>query len=100
MMTRIWVRSGVAVLAIAALTAGAAAQDARGERGARGAQGGERGRGRGAAPTLPPLLFREVWKRPPYTGELNDENRKITQEAVTAPNLELKLYGTDASKIL
>ncbi len=47
----------------------------------------------------PTLLFREVWQQPPHTGPLNDENRRITQQAVTHPDLELKLYGTDAHAI-
>ena len=34
----------------------------------------------------PPLLFREVWQQPPHTGPLNDENRRITQQAVTNPD--------------
>lgn len=56
--------------------------------------------GRGAAPaTRPPLLFKEEWKQPPYTGELNDENRRATQDAVTNPVLELKLYGTDSKNV-
>jgi len=49
--------------------------------------------------TRPPLLFREEWKQPPYTGKLNDENRRVTQAAVTNPRLELKLYGADARNI-
>jgi hypothetical protein len=47
----------------------------------------------------PPLLFREVWQQPPHTGPLNDENRRITQQALTNPDLELRLYGTDARNI-
>jgi hypothetical protein len=47
----------------------------------------------------PPLLFREVWKQPPHTGPLNDENRRITPQALTNPDLELRLYGTDARNI-
>ena len=47
----------------------------------------------------PPLLFREVWQQPPHTGPLNDENRRITQQAVTNQDLELRLYGTDARNI-
>ena len=58
---------------------------------------------RGAAPpppaTRPPLLLKEEWKQPPYTGTLNDENRRATQDAVTNPKLELKLYGTDARNV-
>jgi hypothetical protein len=48
---------------------------------------------------MPTLLFREVWQQPPHTGPLNDENRRITQQAVTNPDLELRLYGTDARNI-
>jgi hypothetical protein len=59
--------------------------------------------GRAGAPAetavRPPLAFREAWKQPPYTGKLNDENRRVTQAAVGNPNLELKLYGADASDI-
>jgi len=53
-------------------------------------------------PGGPPLLFREDWKQPPYTGELDDEKRRIRnrQEAVSNPNLELTLYGPDTSYLL
>ena len=58
---------------------------------------------RGAAPpppaTRPPLFLKEEWKQPPYTGTLNDENRRATQDAVTNPRLELKLYGADAKNV-
>lgn len=47
----------------------------------------------------PPLLFREVWQQPPHTGPLNDENRRITPQALTNADLEYRLYGTDASNI-
>ena len=47
----------------------------------------------------PPLLFREVWQQPPHTGPLNDENRRITPQALTNADLELRLYGTDARNI-
>jgi len=47
----------------------------------------------------PPLLFREVWQQPPHDGPLNDENRRITPEALTNPDLELNLYGPDAQGI-
>jgi hypothetical protein len=47
----------------------------------------------------PPLMFREVWQQPPHTGPLNDENRRITQQAVTNPDVELRLYGVDAHNI-
>ncbi|MGH8141443.1 MAG: hypothetical protein ACREU2_02815 [Steroidobacteraceae bacterium] len=47
----------------------------------------------------PPLLFREVWQQPPHTGELNDQNRRVTQQAVSNPDLELRLYGADSRDI-
>jgi hypothetical protein len=47
----------------------------------------------------PPLLFREVWQQPPHTGPLNDENRRITPQALTHKDLEYRLYGSDASNI-
>lgn len=47
----------------------------------------------------PPLLFREVWQQPPHDGPLNDENRRITPEALTNADLDLQLYGTDAHNI-
>jgi hypothetical protein len=47
----------------------------------------------------PALLFRETWQQPPHTGELNDENRRITKDALTNANLTLQLYGTDAADI-
>ena len=55
------------------------------------------GRGRGAAEpaaTRPAAMFKEEWKQPPYTGTLNDEKRRATQDAVTNPKLDLKLYGS------
>jgi hypothetical protein len=60
---------------------------------------GQGGRGAAEAQTRPALLFREEWKQPPYTGQLNDENRRVTQAAVTNANLELKLYGPEAKEI-
>ncbi len=47
----------------------------------------------------PPLLFREVWQQPPHSGPLNDENRRITPQALTNPDLEYRLYGADARNI-
>src|SRR5262245_22078920 len=47
----------------------------------------------------PPLLYKETWKQPPHTGPLTDENRRITPEALTNADLEIRLYGTDASNI-
>ena len=61
---------------------------------------GAAGRGGNVEPaTRPALLFKEEWKQPPYTGTLNDENRRATQDAVTNPRLELTLYGTDARNV-
>jgi hypothetical protein len=63
---------------------------------------GQAGRGRGAAAepaTRPALLYKEDWKQPPYTGALNDENRRATQDAITNPNLELKMYGAEARNL-
>jgi hypothetical protein len=47
----------------------------------------------------PPLLFREAWRQPTHTGELTDENRRVTPEAVGNPNLKLSLYGADSRSI-
>jgi hypothetical protein len=47
----------------------------------------------------PPLLFSETFRIPPHTGEETDENTRVTQAVVTNPNLEIKLYGADASVI-
>jgi len=52
----------------------------------------------GMAPR-PPLLFSETFRIPPHTGEETDENTRVTQAVVTNPNLEIKLYGADASVI-
>ena len=83
---------GVSVIVLS----GALAQQPPGGRGA-AAQGG---RAANAEPvTRPALLFNEEWKQPPYTGTLNDENRRATGDAVTNPRLELKLYGTDARNV-
>jgi hypothetical protein len=51
------------------------------------------------APTRPALMFKEDWKQPPYTGALNDDNRRATQDAVANPKLELKLYGTSSKDV-
>ena len=47
----------------------------------------------------PPLLFSEPWRLPPYTGERTDENQRFVPSVVTNPNLEARLYGTDAKVI-
>src|SRR5436190_15465622 len=87
------------MFALAVLTSGVRAQQPPAGRGA--APGGQAaGRGATAEPaTRPALLFKEDWKQPPYTGTLNDENRRATQDAVTNPRLELKMYGTDARNV-
>jgi len=79
---------------VAVLTGGVFAQQAPAGRGnAPQGEGVAPGRGRGPAAVRPPLFFREEWKQPSYTGQLNDPARRLTQEAVTNPNLELKVYG-------
>jgi hypothetical protein len=47
----------------------------------------------------PPLLLSEAWKMPPYTGEQTDENTRFSPAVVTNPNLEVKLYGQNASVV-
>lgn len=47
----------------------------------------------------PPLVFREAWRQPSHMGELTDENRRITPEAVSNPNLKVSLYGADSRNI-
>jgi len=47
----------------------------------------------------PPMAFREAWKQPPYTGRLTDPKRRVTQQAVSNPNLQLQLYGPDAQDV-
>ncbi len=44
--------------------------------------------------TQAPLFFREEWKTAPAGGE-----HVVTQDAVTSPNLELKLYGESSKEI-
>jgi hypothetical protein len=84
----------VLVLGLLALASGALAQQPSAGRGA------TPGQGAAAQPaTRPALLFREEWKQPPYSGALNDETRRATQDAVTNPRLELKLYGSDARNV-
>jgi len=87
---------GVAVLTTAMFAKAAQQPPARGEggrgEGARG-EGAAAGRARGPAAVRPPLFFKEEWKQPPYTGQLNDPARRLTADAVTNANLELKVYG-------
>ena len=50
---------------------------------------------RGAAGTgRPPLFFSEVWQQTPEGGE-----HPVTQQSVSNPNLELKLYGPNAEEL-
>ena len=59
----------------------------------------EPARGRGAAAprvTRPPLFFREEWKQTPAGGE----HPVVVPEALSNPNLELKLYGPTGKEIL
>ena len=53
------------------------------------------GRGAAARVTRPPLFFKEEWKQTPAGGE-----HAVTQDAVSHPALELKLYGPTAKEIL
>jgi len=60
------------------------------------AQEPARGRGAGAPRvTRPPLFFREVWKQTPAGGE----HTVVPSEALSNPNLELKLYGSTGKEI-
>jgi hypothetical protein len=62
------------------------------------AQAQEPQRGRGAAPprvTRPALFFREDWKQTPAGGE----HPVDASEALSNPNLELKLYGSTSKEI-
>ena len=47
----------------------------------------------------PARLFSESWKLPPHTDEQTDENMRVTPAVVTNPDLEVKLYGPDASVV-
>ncbi len=47
----------------------------------------------------PPLLYSEVWRLPPHTGEPTDVNMRVTPAVVTNDRIELKLYGPDASVV-
>jgi hypothetical protein len=49
--------------------------------------------------TRPPLLFKETWREPPFTGERTDENQRFVPSVVTNPKIEAKLYGPDAKVI-
>ena len=61
------------------------------------AQEPARGRGSGAVRvTRPPLFLREEWKQTPAGGE----HPVVVSEALSNPNLELKLYGSTGKEIL
>jgi hypothetical protein len=67
------------------------------------AQQAPAGRAQGAAPpppaTMPPLLFKEQWREPPYEGERTDVNQRFTPYVVTNDKIEAKLYGPDSKVI-
>jgi hypothetical protein len=48
-----------------------------------------------APATRPPLLFKEVWREPPYQGERDDVNQRVTPYVVTNDRIEAKYYGPD-----
>jgi len=52
-----------------------------------------------APETRPPLLFKEEWKEPAFTGQRTDENQRVEFGVVTNANLELKLYGADSKVV-
>ena len=58
---------------------------------ATGAQEPARGRGGPPRATRPPLFFREEWKQTPAGGE----HPVNPSEALSNPNLELRLYGKE-----
>lgn len=96
MVRRTWIGAAM-VVGFLIVTANAFAQAPAGRAGAPQAQAPAAGRGGGAPRPAP--LFKEEWRQPPYTGTLNDENRRATQAAVTNPELELKLYGPQAREV-
>lgn len=52
------------------------------------------------APLMPPpLLFKESWTEPPFKGERDDVNMRITPAVVTNERIELKLYGPDSKVV-
>jgi hypothetical protein len=87
MPREIWIGSTVAALVTLAVAIAAFAQPP--------AEGGQAKQKQAKQPPVPrpPLFFREEWRQPSHTGALTDANRRLTPEAVTNPNLELKMYG-------
>jgi hypothetical protein len=90
MIRPIWIGVTVIVLMIAGVAISALAQPGAQE--GRGAQA-KQAQAKQAPVPRPPLFFKEEWKQPSYTGTLDDPKRRLTQEAVTNPDLELKIYG-------
>ena len=54
------------------------------------------GRGAGRGAVTAPLFFKEGWQRPDNKGG----QVSVVPENLTNPNLELKVYGTDAKKLV
>jgi hypothetical protein len=48
----------------------------------------------------PDLLFREEWRLPHHEGPPTNQNRRVTPEVVTNPDLELQVYGEDAGNVI
>src|SRR5512139_1709337 len=96
-MKRRFAGSAAAVVVGVVMTGGlygAASQQGAGPATTGAPQGARAGGGaRGPAPVKPPLFFRETWKQPPYSGQLNDPARRLNPSAVTGANLELTVYG-------
>jgi hypothetical protein len=63
---------------------------------AAGQQEGQRGQRGGGRVTRPPVFFREVWKQTPAGGE----HPVDVDQALSSPNLQLKLYGPTGKEIL
>jgi hypothetical protein len=86
MKRQMLIGSALAALLVTAIAIAAFAQAPQGER--------NQDKKQAEQPAPKPSLFlREEWKQPPYTGALTDENRRVSQQALTNPNLELKVYG-------
>jgi len=92
---------GIALSMVSALLAQDPAGGRGGARGGGGRGGGGQAgagagapAGRGAAAGRVPLFFKEEWSNP--TGQ----EQALTQQGVSNPNLELKLYGPSAKEFL
>jgi len=86
MKRQMLIGSALTALLVTAIAIAAFAQAPQGERNQNKKQAEQ------PAPK-PSLFLREEWKQPPHTGALTDENRRVSQQALTNPNLELKVYG-------